>query len=406
MIRNGECLYRVYTENILIEPRLFPKRKELMELLATAEAKIAEDHFERTRQETKDQVEDMFYQYRKRAVLMQGLIDRSDVFLPLATTVSIFKLDECEGAVNFIYDDEDALPSGRMGFWDWVTKLNAGIEEGTRVLITGAYNTGRGWHSKSDYFDRFYNRQREHNTPALPTAGVYTVEEFASSSIMKWRKWQWDELQNKYPSLENEHGYIYKLQKIKKNAFRYGYVNGKISDQYGIGDCDCYYIVSTKKQKDLTIKYNPKDIVYHEWDGYRSNKRKYDLRFQITREDSFVLNYDQIDLDDVNFYLNSRVDRPNYLGMMPVLLKIKEQRLKEIANEKEFIRFIVGRVAPQLDDNKGEALKRTLECIRWWKYKNKWKRPITSDDTLALRMIERRLQSPSYGTFKHYNNKE
>lgn len=31
------------------------------------------------------------------------------------------------------------------------------------------------------------------------------------------------------------------------------------------------------------------------------------------------------------------------------------------------------------------------EAIDWWKYKNIWKRPITEDDTKAVRMIKQRL---------------
>lgn len=27
----------------------------------------------------------------------------------------------------------------------------------------------------------------------------------------------------------------------------------------------------------------------------------------------------------------------------------------------------------------------------WWKYKNKWKRPISKNDELAMKMIEKRL---------------
>ena len=31
------------------------------------------------------------------------------------------------------------------------------------------------------------------------------------------------------------------------------------------------------------------------------------------------------------------------------------------------------------------------ELIDWWKYKNKWKRPISKNDELAMKMIEKRL---------------
>jgi len=40
--------------------------------------------------------------------------------------------------------------------------------------------------------------------------------------------------------------------------------------------------------------------------------------------------------------------------------------------------------------NKDE--KSVWEAVEWWKYKNKWKRPIEQNDAKALRMIEKRLK--------------
>lgn len=36
-----------------------------------------------------------------------------------------------------------------------------------------------------------------------------------------------------------------------------------------------------------------------------------------------------------------------------------------------------------------------MELIDWWKFKNKWKRPISKNDELAMKMIERRLFAAS-----------
>lgn len=404
LIRNGECLYRIYTENITILPRLFPQRTELQDLLNQLDKEMQSESFW-TKKDNQEKAEDLIYQYKKRAALMQGLIDRSEVFHPLAKHISIYKMDEAEGLINFIYDDELTLPSGRLPFWEWWAEINKKIQPGTRVLNTGSYMT-RGWYNNSNFSDRFYNRSREHNIPNLPSEGIYVIEEFSTTSLTKTRKGAWLKWLKQYPNQETDTD-IFKLLKIKKDYYKWGAVSGKTEMELYKGDMDCYFVLFTKKQSDLTIKYNPEDTVYHGWGGSGdSNKRKNNLRFIVYKDDRFIMNYDQIDLDDINFYLTSRADRHNYLGMMPILQKIKEERLKEIASEKEFIRFILRRNAITFENDKTELLRRTMECIRWWKYKNKWKRPIAKDDTLALRMIEKRLLSPNYPLFKKYSNNE
>jgi hypothetical protein len=415
LIRNGECVYRVFSDKIVILPRLFPQRKELETLLKKTEEKLEKEWSAHSKQELKENVDDVFYQYKKRAALMQGLIDRSEVFQPMVKRISIYKLDECEGLVNFVYDDELTLPSGRLPFWEWVKQINEKITVGSRVLMTGHYDGG--YYRRSDFSDRFYRNYREGNEPAAPSKGVYQVMNFQKVYTWKVRKLQYDKFIKENPDgthikksfISNEHDTVedYKLLQVKRNHYTYGAdAIGHIDTmRYGVGDRDQYIIQFKQREQDLVVRYNPGDTVREGW-SWNTHDRKNNISFKILPTDIFILNYDLIDLDDVNFYLGSRVDRPNYLDMMPVLESIREQRLKEIANEKEFIRFIVGRTAPKLGGNKGEALKRALECVRWWKYKNKWKRAIAKDDTLALRMIEQRLLSPNYATFKHHLNKE
>lgn len=57
-------------------------------------------------------------------------------------------------------------------------------------------------------------------------------------------------------------------------------------------------------------------------------------------------------------------------------LQLKQDRLQEV---KEGIK-----VGDLFFDKRGEL-------IDWWKYKNKWKRPISKNDELAMKMIEKRL---------------
>jgi hypothetical protein len=66
------------------------------------------------------------------------------------------------------------------------------------------------------------------------------------------------------------------------------------------------------------------------------------------------------------------------------------------ANHDRFHVWIIGKI----DDKQIQLLYQNEEggelysygTSDWWKFKNKWKRPIDQDDVKALRMIERKLK--------------
>lgn len=396
LIRNGENLYNIYTDKIIVRDRLFPKRDELEKLLKEIEA----TEYQSNKEEKKEQVEDLTYAYRKRAMLMQGLIDRTDIFKPMAARVNIFNMEVTPSMINFIYDDEALLPTGRLSFDDFKKSINEKISEGSRILLTGHYPD-----SRTSFAGRFYNKYRESNLPYLPRQSVYTVENFQRTHTDYMRADDYTKMIKKYPDgeIKEGEGYYkrhekYQLVKIKRDHFLNGIIDGEYVARKG--DRDRYEVFFQNVRVDMTIKYSPSDKARSGWGDF-GHERKNKVRFRIKPEDQFILNYDQIDLDDIEFYLTNRVDRHKYLYMMPVLEKIKEERLQEFKNEKDFMRFIADRNAEKIEGcTKAEINKRVVEAVIWWKYKNKWKRPIAKDDTLALRMIEKRITSKNYHKLK------
>ena len=99
--------------------------------------------------------------------------------------------------------------------------------------------------------------------------------------------------------------------------------------------------------------------------------------------DEFVLNYDRLSLDDIEYYINSRIDRENYLSMLPILRGIRHERLKEMEWERGFVENLSLRM--KIKENA------VWKAIEWWKNKVIWKRPIMKDDAKALRMITQKL---------------
>lgn len=395
LIRNGDCLFRIYTEKLVIPDRLFPKRKELQEMVK----KMQETDWESERERTKEEMEDTVYKYRKRAVLMQGLVDRTEMLHPLPVErLNIFKLEEAGDFVHFIYDDDDnMLPTGRLPFWQWHKEINSKLQHGSRVFLTGYGEMGSR---------RIYYYCNEYNYPRSPNAGVYEVEEYKYLTD----EWIKEEEMEKLKA----QGLFIKLKKTEEKYFSWyeypkewddepGMMNKKYADKnrrYATG----YYCEFYKKH--LTILYNPGDTIYDKsWSSYGNytepHERKKRIRYHIHRSDGFVMNYDQISLNDLKFYLHSRVDRHNYLDMMPILKGLIGLRQEELKGEEAFSDLLLRRNISKFEDE-DELHARIRECINWWKYKNQWKRPVAKDDELALRMIEKRLLSKNYHRFEKH----
>lgn len=395
LIRNGECIYRVYTEHIVIEPRLFPKKSELQELMN----KINETHGHYSKEAATEKVDDLMYKYKKRALLMQGLIDRTEVFHPLpAETVNIFNMEELGDKVRFIYDDEATFPSGRKSFKEWMEEINSKIKVGSRILITHMVDS-------SDVNRRIYYYCNEYNIPASPGVGIYEVESWKVEETVDMSKANFEKMSSEWDAI----GHAYKV--VGKSHHQY-LAEGEYNVQDDMDFRKRVYEDGVQVKsvfEHMTIMYNPKDEVYGDWGSYDPHIRKNRIRFRIHQYDDFLLNYDQIDLDDIEFYLTSRVDRPNYLHMMPTLVHIKEHLLVERTNEEFFARMVFDNVWSEFNKiskadhgDKVDLLEMSISnCIDWWKYKNKWKRGITKDDAKAYRMIVGKLRSSQ---FKVYNS--
>lgn len=73
---------------------------------------------------------------------------------------------------------------------------------------------------------------------------------------------------------------------------------------------------------------------------------------------------------------------------------IRIQEIKEKQDQEDaFYLMLVGRCQKEgLKPKEGLSYEKIIgELIDWWKYKNKWKRPISKNDELAMKMIEKRL---------------
>jgi len=131
------------------------------------------------------------------------------------------------------------------------------------------------------------------------------------------------------------------------------------------------------------IRYLPDEEV---WDWMNSHKRKNKVSCRLYKDE--VLNYDDITLEQIDYYFKLRLERPNYLNILPVLYYVRRLKLAERKLEDEFVKLIQGQL--QWEESQIDKIK---ACIEWWKLKNKWKRALTKDEAKAVRMILKKLRA-------------
>ena len=147
LIRNGENLYRMVTE-FEVGTNLVPTSNEFTKLFETGE------RFGRPSEAIKPGTNDWLRaeqsadaktrHYMKIALILQGLVDRTDVFRPLPVE-GLSVIDNHyydDGFVRVITDAELAIDSNMKPFREWLTEKNAKASVGTRVILGKVnYNT-------------------------------------------------------------------------------------------------------------------------------------------------------------------------------------------------------------------------------------------------------------------------
>lgn len=293
-----------------------------------------------------DHARDQQLYYQRHGAIMQGLLDRTPIFAPLSHPINVFDATTYGEALKLVYDCDPALHTGQEYYADWKKRLNAGIRAGSRIAV--AVNR------REVGYERFYAPtyyRESYNVPPPPPPGIYTVEE-----VLPGRT-NWRDLHS--------------------------------------------------HEEWLLIRYNPGDEV--EWGAgwqYEPHRRKNRVSYILYRSDSFVLNYDQLDLAAVEHYITSRLERKKYLEMIPLLWTVRDSLLAEQEWEEHFVQLVVQRL-----DCPAPLVR---EAVAWWKTKVRATRPISLEwqknkhvikqldpdlEAKALRMVEgyvrRKLRSAS-----------
>lgn len=161
------------------------------------------------------------------------------------------------------------------------------------------------------------------------------------------------------------------------------YTTPSTGEVYTVEDIDSSYWGSDC----IKILFNPKDEVYrYRGDWVSNHERMVRIGFRYYRTE--VIDIDAISFEDITYYLDSRLDRPDYITMLPLLAQLWKWKKKERDEETPFAMLLASKAG--LEWPKDEEKVRSV--IHWWKTKNRIRRAVTKDDTLAFRMCLKRLK--------------
>lgn len=325
LIRNGDNLYRLESEHIGLEDRMFPNLDEYQKVL---------EEESRYQMNSDDKRSDMMRRrFTKIAFLLQGLLDRSDVFAPHHVKCSFLKMEGLDESVRMEYelDTSHLLMDGRPSVMDWIKQTNEGIDEGSRILLIG-----QGDFDRHDFL-RYY--ASDWSKPDYPETGVYTV---------------------------------------KKNP------------QY---DPDKNYYNHRRR---FCISYMPKSDAYSWTEGPHDRKLKVSIAFSEKSDD--ILRYDSLNLEDLDYYLNSRIYRSQYFRYVRRLKTARTLIERELAQEREFAKMMCAEIIScGLEPKDGFTREQIADAaLQTVKNRLKWKRPISSKERETYTLVRRTLFSVAF----------
>lgn len=331
LIRNGENIFRIASE-VEVGDYLFAPAGEFERLFTELEIgagiRIPLRPGSRDFAEAMQKADEKARMYGMVALLIQGLIDRTDIFRPfLFDDINILDVARHEQHIAYIRDGERALLTGRPKFGKWLGELRRQVDVGQRIV--GIFNM-YGWGLERGRDDRCY-RLTPPNAPFPRNNALHTVERRDASGyyiLYERSDRQWEKYDDPVP---NKPGWVYKRQRE----------------------------VGYKKRASCLIE----------------------------PDDGFFIPFDLVTTEDVRFYLGNRTDRQAYTQLFPLLkmvLRLKEEERRE---EEPFRKLLVGQIMREHKATLEEAEAEIDGLVSWFKGKVRQYRSLRKDDSKALRMI-------------------
>lgn len=185
LLRNGENLFRMWTSYEVAE-HLVPRTDEFLAFFSEREY----DWETRTEKVTplkpgsaafmkaEKRAEAHKRHYMRAALILQGLIDRTPVFHPLAWKINVGDQESYEEALRVVLDGDLLLSDGRERFADWFRRINAELAVGMRIVgCFGSYEHGLRMYDAEKSWGHRNSRISPNGAGYPPDDELYTLED-------------------------------------------------------------------------------------------------------------------------------------------------------------------------------------------------------------------------------------
>jgi len=274
---------------------------------------------------------------------------------------------------------------------------NKRLDFGSRIFLdTGGIEGDANANSSS--FTYYWDNKW--SAPMMPHSGVYQLKKHKDQNFDKYSKWvtkteYGNHIQSRLEtSTKDEHDRIeYTMPEWKKtNCYRedgnemevYYKIGGEWGEYVDVSKMNISYIDGEGRKDDM-FRY----LSESKTGGViNTNDRAVWRKFLIDKGDSFVLNFDALNVEDLDYYITSRIHRKGYMRKLPILIGLRNALMVELKEEEEFIDAYSRTLATDLGLTIDQCLLGLREGVDTWKTKLKWKRPIPSTEPKTIATIK------------------
>lgn len=325
LIRNGSQLFRIHTD-LAVYGTLFPTQDEFAEIFSPEFDSRGERQDQTPLRPGTKAYKDVMEaaakekaHYMRIVLFLQGLLDRTLVFAPVAGNPVITDRKSADEYLDFVRDAERLLPPAKPGFWNWLQELNDRLLVGSRVVgVFDCYGAGLNGDEKKE---------------RIAPPGASLPDSFT----------------------------LYTLEERAGDGFRLFYERG--------------------------------DKVWRRGEGYVTPERR--AACTVYPDDRFIINFDDLNPDDIEYYLQDRISRPDYMFLVPLLKVAREMKRRELEQEAPFKKLLAGAIVQQYGVPFEEAERAVPRLVQWWKFKCRITRALTSNDRKSYAEI-----ISQFGTWK------
>lgn len=337
LVRNGDALFRTSVNDFIAGRVLLPRADEFTSFFF-ADRGLGRDRRKAALQPGSADYAKAMEASDKRGrhflrigLILQGLVDNSDVFKPLHPAGVNMLTDPSQRSekVRIITDAEGGLQSGQATFREWQANLNAQLRPGMRVI--GAFNAS-AWQDANDWNTPDHPRRWHGHSRCWPLKDAYEPPPSGVPLVIEERR--------------SDGGLILRYTR-------------------------------TKEIFDTTINEPVPGKPGHVYRGkHRLPKTR--ARVIVYPADTFILPFDLVEsAAQLRGFLASRRNREDYRDLWPMIRAGLFAKQAEEAAEAPLRQMLVGVLARENNVTVAQAEGDVDELIRWFKLKNRMARPLT-----------------------------